>query len=84
MIENSSLAPQSVLKRKPFDFDRSLNTFAAWCLALLWLLPLLLAFPFWGISQLAPNNSVRFGFRSVGLFRLRAIPFPGSFRKATV
>jgi len=43
MIENSSLAPQSVLKRKPFDFDRSLNTFAAWCLALLWLLPLLYA-----------------------------------------
>ena len=43
MTENSSLAPQSVLKRKPFDFDRSLNTFAAWCLALLWLLPLLYA-----------------------------------------
>ncbi|MBT5474793.1 MAG: carbohydrate ABC transporter permease [Rhodobacteraceae bacterium] len=43
MIENSSLAPQSVLKRKPFDFDRSLNTFAAWCLALLWLLPLFYA-----------------------------------------
>ena len=43
MIENSSLAPQSVLKRNPFDFDRSLNTFAAWCLALLWLLPLLYA-----------------------------------------
>ena len=43
MIENSSLAPQSVMKRKPFDFDRSLNTFAAWCLALLWLLPLLYA-----------------------------------------
>ena len=43
MIENSSLAPQSALKRKPFDFDRSLNTFAAWCLALLWLLPLLYA-----------------------------------------
>ena len=43
MIENSSLAPQSVLKRKPFDFDRSLNTFAAWFLALLWLLPLLYA-----------------------------------------
>jgi len=43
MIENSSLAPKSVLKRKPFDFDRSLNTFAAWCLALLWLLPLLYA-----------------------------------------
>ena len=43
MIENSSLAPQSVLKRKPFDFDRALNTFAAWCLALLWLLPLLYA-----------------------------------------
>jgi len=43
MIENSSLASQSVLKRKPFDFDRSLNTFAAWCLALLWLLPLLYA-----------------------------------------
>lgn len=43
MIENASLAPQSVLKRKPFDFDRSLNTFAAWCLALLWLLPLLYA-----------------------------------------
>ena len=43
MIENSSLAPQSVLKRKPFDFDRSLTTFAAWCLALLWLLPLLYA-----------------------------------------
>jgi len=43
MIENSSLAPQSVLKRKPFDFDRSLNTFAAWCLAFLWLLPLLYA-----------------------------------------
>ncbi|MAB64373.1 MAG: ABC transporter permease [Marinovum sp.] len=43
MNENSSLAPQSVLKRKPFDFDRSLNTFAAWCLALLWLLPLLYA-----------------------------------------
>ncbi len=43
MIENSSLAPQSVLKRKPFDFDRSLNTFAAWCLALLWLLTLLYA-----------------------------------------
>jgi len=43
MIENSSLAPQSVLKRKPFDFDRFLNTFAAWCLALLWLLPLLYA-----------------------------------------
>lgn len=43
MIENSSLALQSVLKRKPFDFDRSLNTFAAWCLALLWLLPLLYA-----------------------------------------
>jgi len=43
MVENSSLAPQSVLKRKPFDFDRSLNTFAAWCLALLWLLPLLYA-----------------------------------------
>jgi sn-glycerol 3-phosphate transport system permease protein len=43
MIDNSSLAPQSVLKRKPFDFDRSLNTFAAWCLALLWLLPLLYA-----------------------------------------
>ena len=43
MIENSSLAPQSVLKRKPFDFDRSLNTFAAWCLALLWLLSLLYA-----------------------------------------
>ena len=43
MTENSSLAPQPVLKRKPFDFDRSLNTFAAWCLALLWLLPLLYA-----------------------------------------
>ena len=43
MNENSSLAPQSVLKRKPFDFDRFLNTFAAWCLALLWLLPLLYA-----------------------------------------
>ncbi|XAT57068.1 ABC transporter permease subunit [Rhodobacteraceae bacterium IMCC1335] len=43
MIENSSLAPQSVLKRKPFNFDRALNTFAAWCLALLWLLPLLYA-----------------------------------------
>ena len=43
MIENSSPAPQSVLKCKPFDFDRSLNTFAAWCLALLWLLPLLYA-----------------------------------------
>ena len=43
MTENSSLAPHSVLKRKPFDFDRSLNTFAAWCLALLWLLPLLYA-----------------------------------------
>lgn len=43
MTENSSLAPLSVLKRKPFDFDRSLNTFAAWCLALLWLLPLLYA-----------------------------------------
>ena len=43
MTENSSLAPQSVLKRKLFDFDRSLNTFAAWCLALLWLLPLLYA-----------------------------------------
>lgn len=43
MIENSSLERQSVLKRKPFDFDRSLNTFAAWCLALLWLLPLLYA-----------------------------------------
>ena len=43
MTENSSLPPQSVLKRKPFDFDRSLNTFAAWCLALLWLLPLLYA-----------------------------------------
>ena len=43
MTENSSLAPQSVLKRKPFDFDRSLNTFAAWCSALLWLLPLLYA-----------------------------------------
>ncbi|OAH06009.1 L-arabinose transport system permease protein AraQ [Rhodobacteraceae bacterium SB2] len=43
MIENSSLSPQSVLKRKRFDFDRSLNTFAAWCLALLWLLPLLYA-----------------------------------------
>ena len=43
MIENSSLAPPSVLKRKSFDFDRSLNTFAAWCLALLWLLPLLYA-----------------------------------------
>ena len=43
MIENSSLASQSVLKRKPFDFDRFLNTFAAWCLALLWLLPLLYA-----------------------------------------
>lgn len=43
MTENFSLAPQSVLKRKPFDFDRSLNTFAAWCLALLWLLPLLYA-----------------------------------------
>ena len=43
MTENSSLAPQSVLKRKPFDFDRSLNTFAAWCLAFLWLLPLLYA-----------------------------------------
>ena len=43
MIENSSLAPQSVLKRKPFDFARSLTTFAAWFLALLWLLPLLYA-----------------------------------------
>ena len=43
MNENSSLAPQSVLKRKPFDFDRFLNTFSAWCLALLWLLPLLYA-----------------------------------------
>ena len=37
------MTPQSTFKRKPFDFDRSLNTFAAWCLALLWLLPLLYA-----------------------------------------
>ena len=43
MIENSSTTPQSIFKRKPFDFDRSLNTLAAWCLALLWLLPLLYA-----------------------------------------
>ena len=43
MIENSSTTPQSIFKRKPFDFDRSLNTLGAWCLALLWLLPLLYA-----------------------------------------
>ena len=43
MIENSSTTPQSIFKRKPFDFDRSLNTLAAWCLDLLWLLPLLYA-----------------------------------------
>ena len=43
MIENSSTTPQSIFKRKPFDFDRSLNTLAAWCLALFWLLPLLYA-----------------------------------------
>ena len=41
MTENSSLAPKSVLKRKPFDFDRILNKVAAQCLTLLCLLPLL-------------------------------------------
>jgi sn-glycerol 3-phosphate transport system permease protein len=43
MMENSSMTPQSTFRRKSFDFDRFLNTFGAWCLALLWLLPLLYA-----------------------------------------
>ena len=43
MNQNSSIAPRPVSKPKPFDFDRSLNTFAAWCLAIFWLLPLLYA-----------------------------------------
>ena len=43
MIENSSVTPRLTFRRKSFDFDRFLNTFAAWCLALLWLLPLLYA-----------------------------------------
>ena len=30
-------------KRRTFNFDRSLNTFAAWCLAILWLSPLVYA-----------------------------------------
>ena len=34
---------QPVARRRSFNFDRSLNTFAAWCLALLWLLPLVYA-----------------------------------------
>ena len=38
----SSLS-QPVTSRWSFDFDRSLNTFAAWCLAIIWLLPLLYA-----------------------------------------
>ena len=37
------MRPQSTFKRKPFDLDRYLNTIGAWCLALLWLLPLVYA-----------------------------------------
>ena len=37
------MTPQSTFKRKPFDLDRYLNTIGAWCLALLWLLPLVYA-----------------------------------------
>lgn len=34
---------QPITPKQPFDLDRSLNTFAAWCLAIMWLLPLLYA-----------------------------------------
>ena len=38
-----SSVSQPLAHRRSFDFDRSLNTFAAWCLAIMWLLPLLYA-----------------------------------------
>lgn len=38
-----SSGSQPITPRWFFDFDRSLNTFAAWCLAIMWLLPLLYA-----------------------------------------
>ena len=38
-----SSGSQPITPRWSFDFDRSLNTFAAWCLAIMWLLPLLYA-----------------------------------------
>jgi sn-glycerol 3-phosphate transport system permease protein len=35
--------PQTIDKFRSFNFDQSLNTFAAWCLAILWLSPLVYA-----------------------------------------
>ena len=41
-LKSSSLSRPIALQRS-FNFDRLLNTFAAWCLAVIWLLPLLYA-----------------------------------------
>jgi len=43
MSSKALKSPQLIAKFRSFNFDRSLNTFAAWCLAILWLSPLVYA-----------------------------------------
>ena len=43
MSSKALKSPQPIAKFRSFNFDHSLNTFAAWCLAILWLSPLVYA-----------------------------------------